>query len=128
MARFIYKYHTEATQYPDPGGRTKMGRGWVHAVTPVFPGQRTFELNFPAMKWFLTPTGQLDVQTKPELNLGHLEQFYQQHLLHVAFVYPHPRFGDLNVLFKSPPSFPPARPGGSGVVEGFRVELVEMVY
>lgn len=128
MADFIYRYHTEETLYPDPGGRTQLGRGWVHAVTPAYPGQRTFELFFPAMKWFVTPEGALDKVTQPELNLGHLEDFYQTHLLHVPFVYPHVRFGNLNVLFKSPITIPPAKPGGGGVVEGFRVTLIELVY
>lgn len=128
MARFDYPYHTEATQYPDPGGRTQMGRGWVHSVEPAYHGQRTFELHFEAMKWYTTPTGTLDRSADPKKNLGHLEQFYLTHRLHVPFTYAHPRFGDVTVKFKSPPNFPSGIKGGSGVVLGFRVELIEMVY
>lgn len=121
---FNFPYHRVSTRHPTQGTNLKLGGGWDYNSKPSSPPQRLFTLDFKVMKYFGS-AGVLDLAKEPEINLGLLEAFYNTHLLHTEFNYPHPIYGNLLVKFLKPLEIPMGIEGGGGAIPGLNVSLVE---
>lgn len=125
MAVFEFPYHKVRTIYPDSARRVQLGNSWEFTSAPNAPDQRTFELTFKGMKYFVNSNGTINKTTQKSLNVGALELFYQQHQTWKKFDYPHPVHGTLQVRFAAPLDIPPGIEGGTGVVEDFQIKFIE---
>jgi len=123
-ATFNFPYHRVETVHPVQGTNLKLGSSWSYNSKPNFPPQRIFHLAFKVMVYYGV-AGTLDLVTNPEINLGALESFYNLHLLHTEFTYPHPIYGDVLVKFLKPIQIPMGIPDGGGGVAGVAISLVE---
>lgn len=126
MDTFNFPYHTFTTEYPESGVRMQLGNSYVFTAPPESPDQRKFNLTFPAMQYYVPTPGTVDITTNPTRNAGTLEKFYTDHKLYATFIYPHPVYGDVNVKFNKPLKIPQPVAGGSGVLNPFDVEFIEM--
>lgn len=122
---FNYPNHKFSTKYPE-GTRIKLGGGYDYTPEPSAPDQRIFSLKFESMRWFTYANGVVDRVSNATINLGHLENFYQQNRMHGEFTYPHPVYGNVICKFARPLEIPVGKSSGNGWVEGFEVELVEV--
>lgn len=125
METFDFPFHITRTEYPDSGTRVQLGNSYIFTAPPQGPDQRTFILDFAAMKYFLNNQWEPDETIEPKKNMLALEKFYQRHQTHKSFLYDHPVHGQVTVRFKSPLKPPKGLPGGDGATEGFSVELLE---
>lgn len=125
QAVFNFPYHLYETVYPTEGNNLTLGNSWNYNSKPTSPPQRQFELSFELLKYFQGVNG-VDKLTQPEINLGALEDFYQAHKLHTAFIYPHPVYGNVSVKFSKPLVIPKGIKGGMGAVAGVSVHLIEV--
>lgn len=124
MERFIWKYHTQSTEYPD-GYTAKLGGGYQYAAEPRGPDQRVFKLKFPTLIYFTNSNGGINSTFKNEINLASLEAFYNAHKMWLRFIYPHPVYGDVIATFNKGLIIPEGIIGGGGAVTGFGIELLE---
>lgn len=124
MATFDFPYHKFSTEYPETSFRAKLGGGYQYSAPPMAPDQRVFKLKFEALKYFMS-NGRIDPLVKPEVNLARLEQFYNDHKMHLTFTYPHPVLGDVPVRFNRPLAIPEGKSGGDGIVENIEIEFLE---
>ena len=117
MAVFDFPYHQCTWVYPK-GDSFKFGKGYEFSSPPQLPIQRRFTLSFEALVW-----GSSD----PQLSMNALVAFYEAHYTNVAFVYPHPEYGDINVKFAADAPFevPKSLPGAGGTTDVFTLILVE---
>ena len=126
MADFNFPYHTVRTEYPESGFRVQLGNSYQYSAPPPAPDQRVFKLKFKILKWFTTPTGQIDRAAQPEINIALLEDFYLQHKMFATFTYNHPVHGSVSVRFNKPLQIPEGIEGGDGAVPGVEVEFIEV--
>lgn len=125
METFDFPYHLVSTEYPDSATRVQFGSSYVFTSKPVAPDQRIFTLSFQGMGFFFS--GEiLNRDVKPQLNMGTLERFYQDHQTWKSFIYPHALLGSVVCKFHQPLTIPKGVPGGSGKVEGFELKLIEV--
>ena len=125
METFDFPYHLFSTDYPESGARMQLGNSYVFTTEPTAPDQRTFTLDFAAMKFFFL-NGVLSPIPEAKINILALDLFYQRHKLWKSFIYEHQVYGNLTVKFNKPLKIPKGIPGGDGVVASFSVELIEM--
>lgn len=125
LSRFNFPYHKVQSTYPTEGNNLTLGNSWSYNSKPTSPPQRTFELSFKIMKYFVS-NGVLDNISEAPINLGALEAFYQAHKMHTTFTYPHPVYGDIAVKFLKPLVIPEGIEGGQGAVAGVSVQLIEI--
>lgn len=125
LQTFDFPYHRVMTKYPPSSLRVQFGRSYTFKSKPNAPDQRLFTLQFEGMKYYLDGLGVIDVTTSPYTNLAKLEAFYNIHKMSDEFLYPHPVYGDLVVVFSKPLEIPKGIKGGSGVVEDFELEFEE---
>lgn len=125
METFIWKYHTQSTEYP-AGFSVRLGNSYEFAAEPTSVDQRLFKLKFPTMFYFTEANGvTINVTKEPDINMGALEAFYKVHRMWKTFIYPHPVYGNVNVRFRAPLVVPEGVPGGFGSLQGFGIELIE---
>jgi hypothetical protein len=124
---FSFMNHKTAVRYPQNGTTVQFGGGYVFSAKPTAPPQRIFILNFEAMKWYMDSNNNLDVYTDPQNNIGALDAFYNQVQTYAGFTYNHPMYGPLTVKFFKPLEVPVGETGGTGVVMGIQLELVEQL-
>lgn len=127
METFNFPYHSVETENPESGVRLKLGGSYTFTAPPSDPDQRVVTLTFPTLKFFTDPSGNLDPNIQPTLNMYSLIQFYQRHKLHKSFMYNHPVHGDMEVKFNKPLKEPSSLPGGTGAVKEFSVEFIEIL-
>lgn len=125
METFDFPFHLFSTDNPESGTRVQFGSSYVFSAPPSSPDQRTITLNFATMKFFLTG-GVLDDTVEPEINMLRLIKFYQRHKQWKSFLYNHPVHGTLVCKFSTPLKEPKGIPGGTGAVEAFEVQLIEI--
>lgn len=123
---FNFPYHRFETVNPETGFRAQFGGSYTFTATPDSPDQRIFKLGFDAMKFFTDESDNVINDVVPEINMKNLIDFYHEHKLHKTFNYTHPVYGVLVVKFAKPLPEPKGIVGGTGVVEGFEIELVEI--
>lgn len=126
LETFDFPYHLTSTENPESGFRGALGGSWVFTAAPTDPDQRKMTLEFATMKYFTDNFGVTESITEPHLNMKTLIGFYQRHKLHKSFHYYHPVHGQMEVKFNKPLSEPKQIPGGTGAVESFSVELIEV--
>lgn len=124
---FDFPYHKFETINPESGTRIQFGNSYVFTAEPDASDQRRFKLYFTGMKFFTDGSGDVDATQNPQRNMKALIDFYQDHKLHESFNYTHPVYGELVVKFYKPLPEPKGVTGGTGVVEDFEVELLEIV-
>lgn len=125
METFIWKYHTQSTEYPE-GFSVKLGKSYTYTAEPESVDQRIFKLFFPTMTYFVQANGvTLDLVKRPEINFGALEAFYLVHRTWKRFIYPHPIYGNVTATFHKPLVVPKGIMGGAGSLEAFGLELLE---
>lgn len=127
METFNFPYHTFETINPESGVRVQMGGGYLFNAAPDSPDQRTFKLAFEGMKYYVDSLGEADETIEPTKNMKAISEFYRAHRMHVTFLYDHPVYGLLEVKFNKPLVEPKGKKGGSGVVEAFEIELLEIL-
>ena len=125
MEIFIWKYHTQSTEYPE-GFTAKLGNSYTFAAEPSSVDQRLFKLSFPTMFYYMEVDGvTLNLAKLPSINMGALEAFYKVHRQWKSFIYPHPIYGDVVAKFNKPLVVPQGTVAGNGSLQGFGLELLE---
>lgn len=123
---FDFPYHKVRTTYPASTTRVQMGNSWEFVSAPKAPDQRTFELIFRGMQYFVKSNGEIDRTVNTQRNMALLEDFYQEHQQWKSFYYVHPVHGTVTVRFMDPLDIPAGIDGGSGVVEEFQIKFIEL--
>lgn len=130
LERFIWENHNFGTKYIEPFVHANVGSEGGQSFVPYTSNKavRLFSLDFPLL---LLQEADHSIETgliyRPELNFNELKAFYVRHKSYKPFIYNHPVYGDVVVRFAKPLSLPKKKPGGVGVVEGFTLELQEVV-
>ena len=96
--------------------KVKDFNGWDYTPTPVVPYRRSFKITLEGLRWYTNEDG-LDVTTDPEHNAGRLEKFYEEHRLHVPFVFNHEYLGLIELRFSNPLNVPKAMQNSQGLLE-----------
>lgn len=121
---FEFPFHTVQTIYPNTSPSTSFG-GFQSAARPKGVDQVTYQLNFPAMQYFMDPITEIaDPTIKPLINMQSMEEFYERMGTFEKFVYPHPVKGLIIVRFAEPLQPPGGVPDGNGVTEAFTLKLI----
>lgn len=68
----------------------------------------------------------LNITKQPEINAGRLDAFYNFHKLHKKFIFNHPIYGEIAVRFNKPLVLPKGNTNGSGSIEPFELEFLEV--
>lgn len=123
---FNFPLHAQSTKYPETGIRIQLGSSYQYAAAPVAPDQRVITLSFNTMRYIESAPGVVDITTTPEINFGRLIRFYERHKLWAVFMYPHPMFGPIPCRFNKGLQIPKGNPGGTGTLQPFELELVEV--
>lgn len=123
---FDFPYHLTETDNPESGFRGVMGGSYTFTAAPTDPDQRLVTLTFKTMKFYTDNFGMPEALTEPQLNMKTLIDFYQRHKLYKSFHYYHPVHGQMEVKFNKPLKEPKPMEGGTGAVEGFTIELIEI--
>lgn len=123
---FPFPYYTYTTRFNDNVKQIQFGNGFTFASQPSGPPQRSFKLRMSGMAWHRQPEGGLDVLTARDTNLGRLEEFYKEVECWKPFIWQHPIYGNMLVRFLRPLDIPYQIPGGTGVVEPFELEFIEV--
>lgn len=126
METFNFPFHKFSTDYPESGTRVQLNGNYLFTAPPNGPDLRTITLRFPTMFYYLTSGGAIDIVKNPQYNMAVLEAFYNRHKLHKSFLYPHPVYGNMEVKFGRPLRIPEGMDGGSGAVEEFTIDLIEV--
>lgn len=125
METFIFKFHTQSTEYPE-GFTAKLGNSYQYAAEPSSVDQRLFKLSFETMFYYTGANGvTLSALKFPEINMLVLENFYRFHRMWRSFTYPHPIYGNLVARFNKPLMVPAGVKGGQGSLQAFGLELIE---
>lgn len=125
LETFDFPFHSMTWTYPK-GTEFQFGKGYRFAARPQLPLQRTLKLSFGTMFWERGEEGEVDATIRPKTNIWALINFYESHLHHKSFIYPADVLGELTVRFSSDKAFEVPKGTGSGAVEGFELELIEM--
>jgi hypothetical protein len=121
-----FPYFTYSVTYPENSQKINFGRGYTFVSQPSGKPQRSFKLDLEGMRWQPLDDGGHDLTTNSRLNLGRLEEFYQNVELWKPFIWQHPIEGPLLVRFSRPLDIPKQIKGGNGVVEMVQVEFIEI--
>lgn len=129
---FDFPYHKQSTEYPESGTRVQLGGNYIFTAPPSGPDLRRFTLKFETMVYYVGPTHSaatpsVDLVKNPQINLGRLEKFYNDHKLHKSFIYPHPVYGNVECKFQKPLKIPEGNENGNGSVKDFEVEFMEII-
>lgn len=122
---FNFPNHIVKTKYPNNSNSLQFGRSYKFVAAPNAPPQRQFTLSFPGMSFFYSSGTTIDATINPTFNYKALRNFYEAHLLHIIFIYPHPEFGNINVRFLNPLEDPDPIPGGNGAQGPFQLVFEE---
>lgn len=125
MKVFDFPYHTCTVKYPKRGSQIQLGGSYTYSVKSSAPVARTFQLNMDVMKWYKNNSGILTPLKNPKENVMVLDNFYQEHELHLDFIYPHELYGNVVVKFAEPLEIPPAKRDSFGSVFGISLTLIE---
>lgn len=124
---FDFPYHRVATRWPQNSTSIALGGGYTFTSRANGPPQRSFSLEFEGMTWFINPTtGFPDATITPQRNLMALNNFYAAQQLSDPFYYDHPIYGRMVVKFLKPLEIPKVEIGGTGLVRGLQIELIEI--
>ena len=126
MDTFDFPYHSFRTKYPETGLRVQFGNNYTFTTGPEAPVVREFRLTFVGMKYYLNDSGEIDLTVNLPTNMAVLEKFFQDHLLHETFIYPHPVYGNVYCKFRDPLEIPDILPGSGGVVRDFEISFQEV--
>lgn len=125
LQSFIWLHHNYGTAYKEPFERVsnRNSQGYIPdvSVKPV----RIFTLNFPILCF--DEDSESWLKFSPEFDFSALLDFYKVHQTHTNFIYPHPVYGDIVVRFFKPLALPKKNKDGNGTVQGFSVELIEVI-
>lgn len=127
MEDFDFPFFTIETNNPESSTRAQLGNSYVFVAPPTDPDQRTFVLYYPTMKFYTDANGLLTDTIYPQYNMLAFIKFYAAHKLHKSFRFNHPVHGLMQVKFNKPFTEPKGLPNGTGAVEAFSVELIEIV-
>ena len=130
MDRFIWNYHNFGTKYIEPFVHASVGLEGTQTYVPykTIKPVRLFSLEFPMLMLQETDYAKYTgLAYRPELDFRELQKFYLKHKSHKPFIYEHPIYGDLVVRFAKALTLPLKKQGGKGVIEGFTLELQEVV-
>ncbi len=125
MATFNFPFHKVRTQYPNAGDSVQFGNSYEFTSGPRAPQQRTFILNFAAMKYYHDANGNVVNNVNTTTNYKTFQEFYETHGTWTSFTYPHPIHGNLTVRFAAPLTDPEGIEGGMGVTKPFEIQLKE---
>lgn len=129
METYNWLLCTVSTEYLENNPKVKFGRGWEFVSQPDAPILRQFTLKYDSLCYFtrFDTAGALvaDKTREPKLNAWLLQEFYEKHLQHGKFTFPHPVFGDTTCRFKDPLKLPDGMKGANGWLNGFEIILVE---
>lgn len=123
---FPFPYYSYTTRFNENVEQVKFGNGYTFASQPSGPPQQSFKLRMQGMSWQRQPSGGLDVLTSRDTNVGRLVEFYREVECWKPFIWQHPIYGNMLVRFLRPLDIPYQIPGGSGVVEPFEIEFIEV--
>ena len=123
METYDFPYYVLEQKFPESSAKISFGGGYEFASKPAAPDQIIFMLNYETMVFYQAPGGELDIVTNPQLNMGKLQAFYEEHRLFEPFLFDHPIYGEVIVRFNKPLSWK-LRKGGRGTVEPFTIELL----
>ena len=130
LERFIWDYHNFGTKYVEPFTHANVGSEGTQSFVPytVNKAVRIFSLEFPLLLLQEADYSRYTGLTyRPELDFSKLKEFYIRHKSYKPFIYNHPIYGDMVVRFAKPLALPKKVMGGSGAVQGFTLELQEIV-
>lgn len=130
LERFIWENYNFGTKYVEPFTHASISGEGTQTFIPDRTGKpvRVFSLDFPLL--FLREEAELKTSGlyyRPELDFNSLKNFYIRHKSYRPFILPHPVYGDVVVRFAKTLSLPKKIQGGAGVVQGFTLELQEVV-
>lgn len=125
METYSWLLCTVSTDYLENNPKVKFGRGWEFVSGPDAPILRKFTLKYETLCYFTHSNLTADRNRQPELNAWLLQDFYECHLQHAKFIFPHPVFGNTTCRFKDPLKLPEGIKGGNGWLTGFEVTLQE---
>lgn len=130
LDRFIWENHNFGTKYIEPFVHASIGPEGGQSFVPYKSVKpvRNISLDFPLL--FLQESvhaAYTGLVYRPELDFNTLKDFYLKHKSYKPFIYPHPVYGDMVVRFAKPLALPKKTAGGIGLVQGFTVELQEVV-
>lgn len=126
MATFPVTHFLHSVRYPESGQRMQLGRSYMHTSDDPAPDQRLFTLTLTGMQFFCDDNGDLDDSQEVPRNMLVLEDFYLEHKLHKSFDFDHPFYGTLLCKFNKPLEIPEGIPGGDGILEEIKIELIEI--
>lgn len=128
--RFIWENHNFGTKYVEPFTHAIVGLEGTQSFVPYTAKKpvRNLSLDFPLLLLHDAEKAKLSgINYRPELDFNKLKEFYIRHKSFKSFIYEHPVYGDMLVRFSKPLVLPKKMSGGQGVVEGFTLELQEVV-
>lgn len=128
LERFIWVNHNFATKYQEPFSRVQSGNNQGFVVKSEVKPVRYLTLRFPILS-IKEPedTIKSGLNFTPHLDFNALKAFYLRHQSHSNFIYEHPVYGDMVVRFAKPLSMPKKNESSTGTVQGFTLELIEVV-
>lgn len=130
LERFIWENFNFGTKYVEPFVHTSSGPSGTQTFVPYNAKKpvRNFSLDFPLLH-LQEPNhaGTTGLVYRPELDFTTLKEFYIRHKSHKPFIFFHPVYGDIVVRFAKPLAMPKKISGGMGLVQGFTLELQEVV-
>lgn len=130
LDRFIWENHNFGTKYVEPFTHASVASEGSQSFIPYtsVKAVRIFSLDFPLlMLQEAEHAKETGLRSRPDLDFSKLKDFYVRHKSYKPFIYNHPVYGDMVVRFAKPLSLPKKVAGGIGVVQGFTVELQEVV-
>lgn len=128
--RFIWENHNFGTKYVEPFTHAVVGLEGTQSFVPytAIKPVRNISLDFPLLLLRDSEQAALTgLSYRPELDFNKLKEFYIRHKSYKSFIYEHPIYGDMLVRFAKPLAMPKKVAGGQGVVQGFTLELQEVV-
>ena len=130
LDRFIWENHNFGTKYLEPFVHASVGPDGGQSFVPYKATKpvRNISLDFPLLLLQEADHAKLTgLAYRPDLDFNSLKDFYLKHKSYKPFIYPHPVYGDMVVRFAKPLALPKKNAGGIGVVQGFTIELQEVV-
>lgn len=121
-----FKLHKREFKYLGNVTAVQLGNGYSYISKPISPQLKEFTLSFTGYRFYFDEEGRLDYETNKSVNnMGTLCQFYEEMNQYTTFIYNDEQFGAVPVRFKEPLTIPKTV-GDRGVVEEFRITLVEV--
>jgi len=122
---FSYPFYTIGDQYPESSTNVRFGRGYSFASKPDGPDQLIFQLDMQGFAWWVNSARVINRTINPEINAGHIQDFYEFHRMFQPFFFNHPTRGQVTVRFNKPlPRFK-SIPEAVIVQNGFRGHRIE---